>query len=383
MSFPERCPACGGSRFERSIALPGLRIARCRACGHRLAGYESGNAPANDYHEQYDDGAFLNALRATRVRQAGLLIGRIRRHVPDLSGLLDYGAGRGWFLEACRSAGVAPIAGMDTSQVSVEGLKAAGIEAHLLPPDENAETVLHRLSFRPRVLSLLDVIEHFPPEQLESRLRGIVNACRDELEIVVVKVPAAGVLYAGARLLSRLGAPGPLLQLYQAGTWPPHFSYFSIASAGRLLASCGLSVVDSLGDRDFEPRLFGERIGVRGLAAKSLARLGGGAVAAAIRLSGRFDTAILFARPTRFDSSAPCGRRRSSPIASSPLPTTFKPGQIGADAHYAGTIPMRPRPEIGESTAFPSLPAKSHTLALMACADRVGRLLSHRLSLNG
>jgi choline dehydrogenase-like flavoprotein len=79
------------------------------------------------------------------------------------------------------------------------------------------------------------------------------------------------------------------------------------------------------------------------------------------------------------------------------LPTTFTPGKAGADAHYAGTIPMRQRPEIGESTpeaevqglpgvfvadasAFPALPAKSHTLALMACADRVGRMLSRRLS---
>jgi choline dehydrogenase-like flavoprotein len=79
------------------------------------------------------------------------------------------------------------------------------------------------------------------------------------------------------------------------------------------------------------------------------------------------------------------------------LPTTFKPGQNGADAHYAGSIPMSRRPGIGESTAeaevqglpgvyvadasaFPSLPAKSHTLALMACADRVGRMLSRRLS---
>jgi choline dehydrogenase-like flavoprotein len=75
------------------------------------------------------------------------------------------------------------------------------------------------------------------------------------------------------------------------------------------------------------------------------------------------------------------------------LPTTFKPGQTGGDAHYAGSIPMRARPVRGETTteaevhgmpgvyvadgaAFPSLPVKSHTLALMACADRVGRTLA-------
>lgn len=299
MSFPERCPACGASGADRSIALPGLRVARCRACGHRVASHEAGNAPVNDYHEQYDSGAFLEALRATRVRQAELLIGLIRKHVRDLSGLIDYGAGRGWFLEACRSAGVAPIAGVDTSQVSVEGLKAAGIEAHLLRPDESAEAVLQDLQFRPRVLSLLDVIEHFPPERLASRLRSIVKACGSELELVVVKVPVAGVLYAGARLLSRFGAPGPLLQLYQAGTWPPHFNYFSTTSAGRLLAEAGLSVVERVGDRDFEPEYLRQRIGAKGALARALAWIGGEAIGEIARITGRFDSAIFLAVPER------------------------------------------------------------------------------------
>ena len=78
------------------------------------------------------------------------------------------------------------------------------------------------------------------------------------------------------------------------------------------------------------------------------------------------------------------------------LPATFTPGRPGGDAHYAGSVPMRESPGIGESNpdaevhglpgvyiadaaAFPSLPAKSHTLAVMACADRLGRTLSRRL----
>jgi hypothetical protein len=299
VSFPGRCPACGGFGFDRSVALASIRVARCRTCGHRLASHETGNAPGNDYHEQYDEGAFLKALRATRVRQARLLIGLIRKHVRDLSGVLDYGAGRGWFLEACRLAGIVPVAGVDTSQLSVEGLKAVGIEAHLLPPDENVEGALQRLSFRPRVLSLLDVVEHFPPERLEPRLRGIVRACGSELELVVLKVPVAGVLYAGARVLCRLGAPGPLLQLYQSGTWPPHFNYFSIVSAGRLLAAAGLSVVECAGDPDFEPECFAQRIGAKGLAARALARLGGEAAREAASITGRFDSAVFLAAPAR------------------------------------------------------------------------------------
>jgi methyltransferase family protein len=296
--FPESCPICEARGLERSIDLPGLRVARCRACGHRVAIHDT-KAPGSlrDYHEQYDGGPFLEALRATRVRQAALLIGRVRRHVPSLSGLVDYGAGRGWFLEACRSAGVAPIAGLDTSPMSVEGLKRSGIEAHRLPDDEALADVFSRLPFRPRVVSLLDVIEHFPPERLRARVRGIVAACGADLELVVVKVPLAGLLYAGATALCGLGAPGPLRQLYQVGTWPPHFNYFSGPSAETLLASAGLSVIERLGDPDFEPGCFGQRIGAKGPAGRALARIGGEALAAAVRVSGRFDSMVLFARP--------------------------------------------------------------------------------------
>jgi choline dehydrogenase-like flavoprotein len=79
------------------------------------------------------------------------------------------------------------------------------------------------------------------------------------------------------------------------------------------------------------------------------------------------------------------------------LPGTFRLGQIGADAHYAGTLPMRRDPAPGEThstgeiaglpgvfvadaAAFPSLPSKSHTFVMMACADRLGRSLVRRLA---
>jgi hypothetical protein len=179
----------------------------------------------------------------------------------------------------------------------VEGLTASRIEAHRLPDDEAVADVFSRLSFRPRVVSLLDVVEHFPPERLRARLRGIVSACGRDLELVVVKVPIAGLLYAGAKALSGLGASGPLRQLYQAGTWPPHFNYFSAPSAERLLASAGLSVIERVRDPDFDPDCFGQRIGAKGPAGRALARIGGGALAAAVRITGRFDSMVFFARP--------------------------------------------------------------------------------------
>jgi choline dehydrogenase-like flavoprotein len=70
------------------------------------------------------------------------------------------------------------------------------------------------------------------------------------------------------------------------------------------------------------------------------------------------------------------------------LPRSFSRGVTGADVHYAGTLPMHVAPGPGETSvngevagmpgvfvvdgaALPTLPTKSHTLALMANAHRI------------
>ena len=75
------------------------------------------------------------------------------------------------------------------------------------------------------------------------------------------------------------------------------------------------------------------------------------------------------------------------------LPGSFTIGKPGGDIHYAGTLPMREKPVLGETSSLgevkglegvyvvdgaclPSLPAKSHTLTIMANADRIGRRLA-------
>lgn len=78
------------------------------------------------------------------------------------------------------------------------------------------------------------------------------------------------------------------------------------------------------------------------------------------------------------------------------LPGSFTVGRPGGDIHYAGTLPMRDKPVIGETTSLgevkgmdgvyvvdgaclPTLPAKSHTLTIMANADRIGRFIAINL----
>ncbi|MDP2203194.1 MAG: FAD-dependent monooxygenase [Methylicorpusculum sp.] len=80
------------------------------------------------------------------------------------------------------------------------------------------------------------------------------------------------------------------------------------------------------------------------------------------------------------------------------LPGSFTVGHPGGDIHYAGMLPMRDNPAIGETSSLgevkgldgvyvvdgaclPILPAKSHTLTIMANADRIGSLIA--MSLRG
>lgn len=72
------------------------------------------------------------------------------------------------------------------------------------------------------------------------------------------------------------------------------------------------------------------------------------------------------------------------------LPKSFTLGKAGGDVHYAGTLPMQKTPVIGETTTdgeiaslrgvyivdgacLPILPEKSHTLTIMANADRIAK----------
>lgn len=75
------------------------------------------------------------------------------------------------------------------------------------------------------------------------------------------------------------------------------------------------------------------------------------------------------------------------------MPGSFKVGLPGSDIHYAGTLPMRENPRLGETDSngelaqapgifvadaatFPVLSPKPHTLTMMALADRLGRHLA-------
>jgi hypothetical protein len=235
---------------------------------------------------------------ATRRRQAARILDGIARRFASADGLLDVGCGRAALLIAASERGVRDLAGADTSAEAMRLLEARGIAAvPMAVADGRIDLDASRLPFRPRVVTLLDVIEHFPPERLAEWL-GAALACVAAGDGVVIKVPTSGgFLFRLARTLARLRlARGPLRQLYQAGTFPPHYHYFGAASLRRLLERSGLEVVAIERDLDFEPGRFSARLSARPAAAW-LIDLGMSALAPLIKVFGWQDSLIVFARP--------------------------------------------------------------------------------------
>ncbi len=108
------------------------------------------------------------------------------------------------------------------------------------------------LHFSPKILSLLDVIEHFPANGLEQTFKNIMGRFRN-LDLIVIKIPVSnGLLFRIAKLLCRATIEGPIRQLFQFGTWPPHFQYFSHRSIALFVENVGLSVVGTFDDPDFD-----------------------------------------------------------------------------------------------------------------------------------
>jgi hypothetical protein len=244
----------------------------------------------------------MASLRATRERQARRIVERLRRHIPEPSGLLDFGAGRGWLLEGCQQAGVRELAGADISELSVGLMRDAGFPAVRLPLPEGGHwpLPLESLPFRPRILTLLDVVEHFPGPYLADMARHLVAQLAPELEWVVLKVPvASGLLYRTSRLMSALGTSQLLEQLYQCGTFPPHESYFTRASMEALLPRVGLELVDAFGDLDFEPGSLAERAHALRRVPRPLVALAGNGLGVVATALGLQDSYIFIARVVR------------------------------------------------------------------------------------
>ncbi|QVQ25627.1 FAD-dependent oxidoreductase [Achromobacter deleyi] len=105
-----------------------------------------------------------------------------------------------------------------------------------------------------------------------------------------------------------------------------------------------------------------------------------------LHVSGQYDDEV----PKLMAQAATHLRAAFRQIGAWVLPRSFTVGRPGSDIHYAASFPMRHRPDPGQTdpwgevcgvqglhivdgASLSSLPAKPHTLTIMANADRIGR----------
>lgn len=256
MSLPSSgfsCPACLHDSARASHVTPAIQVNRCVRCGHRVARFLDGAVAEPDYHRQLSEPRYLEALEPTRLRQAKEILRALREELGSAGALLDFGCGRGFFLHVAQAEGAAPLAGADPSPTAVEVVKALGVAAVQIRDPARPGAVAAEVPFRPRVLTLLDVLEHVEPDRLGDWLTELLDAFRPELAAVLIKVPiSSGLMYRSAAGLARVGMTAPLDQLYQVGTFPPHLNYFSVRSMRALLDRLRLPVIRSWQDPEFE-----------------------------------------------------------------------------------------------------------------------------------
>ena len=296
------CPACGEKKLIRSVCTTHIQTLRCEACDHSTA-IHNPSLLQNDYHQQHPGDFFLDVLRATRQRQALDILKQIRRCDPNIYRLLDYGCGRGWFLQAARTEGF-EVVGVDTSELSVHLLREMGLQSLLLSPA--AGLIPNDLPFKPQVVTLLDVAEHFPPYEVVARLRDIRKRLTPGLCLLAMKVPVSnGIMYRTASALTRIGKGDFFDRLYQVGTEPPHLSYFSVRSAKLTVEKAGFDIVGVLKDCDFEPDTLVTRAQTALKLPSFISRLSGQLAATIANSFDIQDSIIIFAKP-KLNISEPC-----------------------------------------------------------------------------
>lgn len=257
------CICCGSKEFKPLFKSTALLVTRCNLCGTDYGEHlkEAFNTDYDQIWQNYGP-EYLTALEATRKRQALSLYDTVSQLGLRISNLLDVGTGRGWFLKTMQGLGVAPLAGVDQSEIAIKGLQEVGIEAHSIKTFSSIGTLI--LSFKPQFISLMDVIEHVPPSEITSELKHL-----EQLLVkggfLIVKVPRnQGFFYRLSFLLSKFNLPRFFHQLWQVGTTPPHFIYFSDLGFNLFLAKFG-KIEKLIHDPDVEDDTLLSRVGLKGL----------------------------------------------------------------------------------------------------------------------
>lgn len=246
------CPICSNPNLRSEYSAPELQVFYCPSCRHRKANFADLNLEKSDYYEVTPvDELFTKALARTRRRQAALIEKKAKEIIGSLEGWIDYGCGRCVFLEHLYLQNWNLLAGYDSSASSRQWLKERNLPALSSKSDSPFKADWGSTPFPPKILSFLDVIEHFPEEQVFSLTQEALESL-PSLEWLVVKVPiSSGLLFRLAKSLRKI-TPAPFLQLFQVGSYPAHFHYFSERSLRLWAGRLNLTSMAKIDDPDYD-----------------------------------------------------------------------------------------------------------------------------------
>ena len=235
------CPGCGGSDAVPAFDKNGFAFVRCRDCATLYVNPAPAPRPLADFYsdspsQRYWARTFFPAV--AEARRDKIFRPRVRR-IAELTAaagatitrLVDVGAGTGIFLEECRAAGLgrslgavepnAPLAAMcrDKGFDTFEGF--AGNAAGEAAWRDGADLV-----------TCFEVIEH------------VLDAAGFIDELAKLVAPGGYLLITG---LCGTGFDILALGRHAKAVSPPHhINFLSRDGAARLLARCGLKLVDFL-----------------------------------------------------------------------------------------------------------------------------------------
>ena len=225
------CTVCGTpAEHEPLYTVRGFAIVRCRSCGLASTVLPEGFDPAAIYTEEYFQGgtsdgyADYAASEPILRAEAERALADLFRHGPREGKLVEVGCAYGYFLaEASKH--------FDATGIEICEAAASRARAQGLSVDVGAVTAAWLADKGPvDAVAMLDVIEHLPnPAQTLALLRDRMRP--------------------GGALVLSTGDWGSLLARVMGGAWrlltpPQHLYFFSVRTLTKLLARCGLVVVD-------------------------------------------------------------------------------------------------------------------------------------------
>ena len=204
----------------------------CTRCGYEKTNLQP-TINAQESQAAIDEAARAQALSSLRLENFKELLSEIEACQPPGPKLLDVGCAHGWFLDLASKT--FDVLGVEPDQrVGLEAAKPGrpirlGYFPDALQPAEKFDVIVFN-----------DVLEHIPD------LEAVLAECQHRLNakgLLVVNLPSSrGVFYRLARLLHRLGLPGPFERMWQVGLPSPHVHYFHLENLATLLKRKGFLV---------------------------------------------------------------------------------------------------------------------------------------------